>query len=32
MSWVAQLMVYPSGLDMEDDDGTEPERRFLKVN
>jgi len=30
MSWVAQLMVYPSGLDMEDDDGTEPERHFLE--
>ncbi len=30
MSWVAQLMVYPSGLDMEDDDGTEPERHFFE--
>ena len=30
MSWVAQLMVYPSGLDMEDADGTEPERYFFE--
>ena len=30
MSWEARLMVYPSGLDMEDMDGTEPERHFFE--
>ena len=30
MSWEAQLMVYPKGLDVEDEDGTEPERRFFE--
>ena len=30
MSWVAQLMVYPSGLDTEDVDGDEPERHFFE--
>ena len=30
MSWVAQLLVCPSGLDMEDADGTEPERLFFE--
>jgi len=30
MSWVAQLMVYPEGLDMEDVDGDEPERHFFE--
>ena len=30
MSCATQLMVYPSGLDMEDDDGTEPERHFFE--
>ncbi len=30
MSWEAQLMVYPKGLDLEDEAGTKPERRFFE--